>query len=167
MPDEAPRTAAALHQIAEYAARRGAQIALEPMSHFRTHVANTPEQVMRLIELADHENLVVLLDTYHMVTEVRDYAKAIRTAGDRLWGIHACENDRGVPGGGLIPWDAVFEALWEIEFDGYISLETYNSSIDNFAIERGMYHNVCPDGAAFVRAGFAFLKQRAREKNLT
>jgi D-psicose/D-tagatose/L-ribulose 3-epimerase len=121
-------------------------------------MVNTPEQMMRLVTMADHPNLRVLLDTYHLITEIRDYARAIHTVRDRLWGIHACENDRGIPGGGLVPWTSVFKALKEIGFDGYVFLEAYNSSVDDFAYQRGMFHNVCPDGYAFVRDGLAFLK---------
>ncbi len=157
-PDEAQRTAAGLHALADYAAARNVAIVLEPMSHFRTHVANTPAQVLSLMEMADHPNLHILIDTYHIVTEVRDYGAAIRACGDRLWGVHPCENDRGVPGGGLVPWEAVFAALAEIGFDGYMTMETYNSSIDDFAFQRGMFHDVCPDGVEFVRRGLQFLQ---------
>ena len=158
--DEYPRTAEGLHRLAEHAASRGVVLALEPMSHFRTHIANTPEQIMRLVTLADHPNLGVLLDTYHLITEVRDFGAAIRTVGDRLWGLHACENDRGVPGGGLAPWDQVFAALRDIAFDGFVLLEAYNSSLSDFAFRRGMFHDVCPDGEAFARQGLAFMHRR-------
>lgn len=157
-PDEYSRTAEGLHRLAEYGQRQGVEIVLEPMSHFRTHLVNTPEQAMRLIALADHPNLRVLLDTYHLITEVRNYAQALWTVQGRLWGLHACENDRGVPGGGLVPWRAIFDTLGEIGFDGYVIMETYNSSLGDFAWRRGMFHNVCPDGASFVRAGLAFLQ---------
>jgi D-psicose/D-tagatose/L-ribulose 3-epimerase len=155
--DEYPRTAEGLHRLAEHAASRGVVLALEPMSHFRTHVANTPEQITRLVMLADHPNLGVLLDTYHLIPEVRDFGAAIRTVGDRLWGLHACENDRGVPGGGLVPWDHVFAALRDIAFDGFVLLEAYNSSLSDFAFRRGMFHDVCPEGEAFARQGLAFM----------
>jgi D-psicose/D-tagatose/L-ribulose 3-epimerase len=157
--DEYPRTAENLHILAEYAASRGMPLVLEPMSHFRTHMVNTPAQAMRLIELAGHANLRVLLDTYHMVTEVRDYAQAVRECASRLWGIHACENDRGVPGLGLVPWESLFAALRECRFDGYVIMEGYNSSLGDFAERRGMFHNVCPDGDEFVRAGLRFLRR--------
>lgn len=160
--DELARTAEGLHELAAYGAAHGVQIVLEPMSHFRTHVVNTPEQVMHLICLADHSNLRVVLDTYHMVTEIRDYAAAIRTIAPRLWGLHACESDRGVPGSGLVPWEKVFAVLREVGFDGYVMMETYNSSIGepagSWAFTRGMFHDPCPDGAAFVRDGLAFLR---------
>ncbi len=162
-PGEYERTAEGLHSLAEYAGEQGLQIVLEPMSHFRTHLVNTPEQAIRLVGMANHPNLRILLDTYHMVTEVRDFAAAIRTAQDRLWGLHACENDRGVPGGGIVPWSAVFSALHEIAFTGYLVLETYNSSLDDFAYRRGIFQDVCPDGVAFVRQGFGFLREQWAE----
>ena len=157
-PDEYERVAEGLHALAEYGAQHEIAIVLEPMSHFRTHLVNTPAQLMALIERAAHSNLFALLDTYHLVTEVRDYGAAIRAARERLWAIHACENDRGVPGGGLVPWDDVFSALGAIGFDGYVLFEAYNSGIGDFAFERGMFHNVCPDGAAFVREALAFVR---------
>ncbi len=140
------------------------EIVLEPMSHFRTHMVNTPDQLMRLATMVDHDNLRVLLDTYHLVTEIRDYVQAVFTTRDKLWGLHACENDRGVPGGGLVPWDAIFDALHAIAFDGYILFETYNSSIGDFAYRRGMFHNICPDGPAFVRESLAFLREGLEER---
>jgi D-psicose/D-tagatose/L-ribulose 3-epimerase len=160
--EEFERVAEGVRALAEYARAKGVAVVLEPMSHFRTHVVNTPEQLMRLITLADHENLYALLDTYHMITEVTDYSAAIETAADRLWGIHACENNRGLPGSGLVPWDAVFETLVRIGFDGHIVMETYNSSLGDFAFERGMFHDVCPDGPSFIMDGLAFLKNGLR-----
>lgn len=156
---EYARTAEGLHSLAEYAMAHQVHLVLEPMSHFRTHMVNTPRQLMQLIALAAHSNLYVLLDTYHLLTEILNYGEAIRMVRSRLWGIHACENDRGAPGRGLIPWASIFDALGEIEFDGYIGFETYNSGVGDFAVSRGMFHNVCPDGNAFVRESLAFVKQ--------
>jgi D-psicose/D-tagatose/L-ribulose 3-epimerase len=152
-------TAEGLHALAAYAAERNVVIALESMSHFRTHVVNTPEQMLRLIDRAAHPNLRVLFDTYHVVTEIRDYPSALKMLGPRLFALHACENDRGMPGGGLIPWEDIFATLHAIGFEGYIGLEGYNSGIDDFAFRRGMFHNVCPDGEAFVREGIGFLRR--------
>ena len=161
-PEELARTAEGLHALAAHGAARGIKIVLEPMSHFRTDLVNTPTQLMDLIALADHPNLWGLLDTYHLVTEIRDYAAAVHTTAPRLWGLHACENDRGVPGGGIVPWEALFGALREIAFEGVVLLETYNSAIGDppgsFAVGRGMFHNPCPDAAAFVREGVGFVK---------
>ncbi len=156
--DEFQYTADNLRLLAEHAEACDVELAIEPMSHFRTHVVNTPTQAMRLIEAADHHRLKLLLDTYHLVTEIRDYAEAVRTAGDRLWAVHACENDRARTGGGIVPWDELFGALREVKFDQYIIFETYNSSAGDFAFSRGMFHDVCPDGNEFVRKSLAFVQ---------
>jgi D-psicose/D-tagatose/L-ribulose 3-epimerase len=158
--DELPRTAENLHRLADEAARAGLVLALEPMSRFRTHLVNTPDQAMRLIELAGHPALRVLLDTYHVITEVRDYATAARTLAPRLWGLHACESDRGVPGGGLVPWDALFGALATAGMPPYVILEGYNTALGDFACRRGVFQDLCPDGDAFVRQGLEFLRGR-------
>ena len=158
-PDEMPWMAEGLHELASYAAQSAVEIVIEPMSHFRTHLVNTPAQAVRLLEAADHPNLKILIDTYHMVTEITDYAAGLELIGDRLWGIHACENNRGVPGRGIVPWTSVFRTLKALQFDGYMMLESYNSSINDFAFSRGMFHNVCADADAFVTEGIQFLKQ--------
>ncbi len=155
---EYDRIAEGLHKLAEYGHEKGVKILIEPMSHFRTHLVNKPEQAVRLVEMAAHPNLAMLLDTYHMVVEVRDYKSAITAAGKHLWGLHICENDRGAPGGGIVPWEDVFAALKEMQFGGYLIMEAYNSSIPGFAYQRGMFHNVCPDAKAFVQHGLDFLR---------
>jgi len=165
-PDEYARTAEGLHHLAEYARRAGVQIVIEPMSRFRTHVVNTPEQAVRLVEMADHTNLFITLDTYHMITEVRDYGAAIHTAAKYLWGLHACENDRGVPGGGLVPWDKVFDALLAVKPNARIMLETYNTSLNDLAFSRGIFQDLCPDPDTYTRQGTTFLKQCATQAAL-
>jgi D-psicose/D-tagatose/L-ribulose 3-epimerase len=156
---EYERIAEGLAALAEYGRTAGVAVVIEPMSHFRTNLVNKPEQVMELVRLTNHPNLWVLLDTYHMITEVRDFGAAFRLPGERLWGMHACENDRGVPGGGVVPWQDIFQALKDIHFDGYVAMEAYNSAIPGFAWQRGMFHNVCPDPKTFVRQGLDFLKR--------
>lgn len=146
-----------LHRLAEVAARAGVQLVFEPMSRFRTHLVNTPGQAIDLLRLADHPNIRVLFDTFHAVTEVRDFAAAVQTLAPHLWGLHACESDRGAPGGGLVPWKDVFQALKLANFQGYIVLETYNTGLKEFAFSRGLFQDVCPDGDDFVRKSLDFL----------
>ncbi len=155
--DELPRAAENLHRLAARAAALGIRLVIEPMSRFRNHLVNTAGQIMHLTELADHPNLLVNLDTYHMITEHRDYAAAIRCALPRLWGLHACENDRGVPGGGLVPWPAVFAALRDATPPVRLMLETYRTGPEGFAHARGIFQNLCPHPEEFIQQGLTFL----------
>ena len=70
-----------LQALAEFAAAQNVLLAIEPMSHFRTHLINTPAQAMSILDRCNHPNLRVLFDTYHLVTEVRDYQTAILEMG--------------------------------------------------------------------------------------
>ena len=158
-PDlELPRAAENLGILADYAAGLGIRLVIEPTSRFRNHLVNTSRQAVQLLEMAGHPNLSINLDTYHMVTEERDYGAAIRHAAVRLWGIHACENDRGVPGGGLVPWPAVFAALREADAPVRLLLETYRTGSEGFGVSRGIFQNLCPDPEAFVKKGVGFLQ---------
>lgn len=155
--DELPRTAENLRILAEFAAGFGVRLVIEPMSRFRLHLINTAAQAMHLVQLTGHPNIRVNLDTYHMITEERDYGGAIETALSVLWGVHTCENDRGVPGGGLVPWNVVFEALSKATGCVRLMLETYNTS-GVLGYSRGIFQNVCPEPVQFVRKGVAFLQ---------
>lgn len=154
--DEWPRTAENLHRLAVHAEELGVRIVIEPMSRFRVHLVNTAAQAVEMVRMAGHPNLWVNLDTYHMITEERDYGAAIRCALPVLWGVHACENDRGVPGGGLVPWPEVFDAMREATGTVRLMLETYNTA-GEFGYERGLFRDLCPDAEAFVRRGMEFL----------
>jgi D-psicose/D-tagatose/L-ribulose 3-epimerase len=155
--DEYARTAEGLHGLADYAQSAGVGLGIEPMSRFRTHLVNTPSQALHLVELAAHPHLKIAIDTYHLATEVRDLPAEIRKVGDRLMALHACENDRGVPGKGLMPWTEIFAALRETPAE-FIEFESYNTSLGDFGWQRGMFQNQCPDGDAFVREGLAFVQ---------
>ena len=135
------------------------ELVIEPMSRFRTHLLHTAQQAVDLIAMTNHPNIGINLDTYHMITEERDYARAIKIAGKKLKGIHACENDRGVPGGGLVPWKDVFHALEKTCPDTRILMETYNTGDEGFGYKRGIFNNACPNASDFVRKGLAFLKK--------
>jgi D-psicose/D-tagatose/L-ribulose 3-epimerase len=161
--DEMNRVAENLHRIAEFAGRLGVRVVIEPMSRFRVHLVNTATQAVHLVHVAAHANLSVNLDTYHMITEERDYAQAIRCALPVLWGVHACENDRGAPGGGLVPWQAVFHALGGAQGCVRLMMETYNTGPGDFGYSRGIFQNLCPDPEEFVRKGLNFLRPLAQK----
>jgi D-psicose/D-tagatose/L-ribulose 3-epimerase len=160
---EQVRVAEGLRELAEYANARNVKLAVEPMSHFRTHVANTPAQINAVCNRANHPNLFTVLDTYHLATEVTDMAQAFVEMESRLLLLHACENNRGAPGTGLLPWDSLLSAMRRTGWERYVGFEGYNSTWRDgrFACERGMFHNVCPDAEAFIRQSMEFLTSHA------
>lgn len=158
--EELKRTSEGLHELAEHAQKQNVKLVLEPMSHFRTHIANKPEQINQLIQSADHPNLYSLMDTYHLVTEITSYEQAFNEFQPSLWGIHACETNRGAPGKGFLPWEELMKAVVDSGWEGYWGLESYNSTWrgGQFAYERGMFHHVCDDAEKFIKGSIEFLE---------
>jgi D-psicose/D-tagatose/L-ribulose 3-epimerase len=156
--DELSRAAENLWLLADYAEKLEVRLVIEPMSRFRNHLINTSKQAVQLAEMAGHHNVMINLDTFHMITEERDYGAAITCTSSRLWGIHACENDRGAPGGGLVPWPTVFESLQKVAGPVRVMLETYRTGPEGFGFERGIFQDLCPKPEEFVEKGIGYLK---------
>ena len=121
-------------QVAEYAAANSdVIIGIEPVNRFESHFINVAADAVRLCEEVTMPNVRVHLDTFHMIREENDLLAAIRTAGDRLAYVHACENQRGIPGTGQVPWRGVFETLREINYDGCVTIESFDPNMPKIA----------------------------------
>lgn len=98
---------------------------VEAVNRFEGVVLNTSEEAVRYVNAIDSKNVGVLLDTYHMNIEEFSIGDAIRTAGDKLVGLHVGENNRSVPGRGHLNWDEIFKALKDVGFKGRIVAEPF------------------------------------------
>ena len=147
-----------LKEMCKYAAVRGVRLAFEPLNRFETDMVNVVEQGLNLIAEVGEPNLGLHIDTFHMHLEEKDSAAAIRKAGDRVFHVHACENDRGVPGTGQVNWEGVFQALSEINYQGKVSIESFTPEVKSIARAVSIWRTIAPDQDAIARDGLEFLK---------
>lgn len=77
-------------------------------------------------------------------------------AGADLIHYHLCENDRGIPGTGLVDWDGIFRALGELHYTGYAALESFVDTTDNMST--WVWRRLAPDGDTLVREGLTFIR---------
>jgi D-psicose/D-tagatose/L-ribulose 3-epimerase len=101
-----------------------------------------------------------------MNIEEKGYYAPIAAAGDRLMHVHTSENDRGTPGTGLVRWDEVFQALRDIKYDGFITIESFVTSVPAVAASTCVWRSLAPDGDTLAREGLAFLKEMAEKYKL-
>ena len=66
------------------------------------------------MELIGSPAVGLMMDTFHANIEEKHLGKALEMAGDKLWHVHANENDRGIPGTGHVAWPEVGAALKKI-----------------------------------------------------
>lgn len=148
-----------LRQLAQTAADHGVVLCLEPLNRFETSFINTAAQATVIIDRVDHPSCQMMLDTFHMNIEERSLAAAIRATGPRLRHVHACENDRGAPGSGHVPWNEVVRALHEIQYDGPVVIESFTADVKTIARAAAIWRSLAPTQDALAADGLAFLQQ--------
>ena len=147
-----------LQDACKYAAERGVNLAFEPLNRFETDLVNVVDQGLRLIADVGASNLGLHMDTFHMHLEEKDSPAAIRKAGDRVFHVHACENDRGVPGTGQVDWEGIFLALHEINYQGAMSIESFTPEVKSIARAVCIWRDIAPDQDSIARDGLRYLK---------
>lgn len=122
----------AMRQVAEYAGNGGeVTICVEPVNRFETHFLNTAEDAVRYCREVGTDNVKAHLDTFHMIREELSFSEAVQECGKAYLGyVHLCENNRGIPGTGLVPWLEFFGALAEIEYEGPMVIESFDPNFE-------------------------------------
>ena len=148
-----------LRQLSEYAGERGVTLGVEPLNRFETSVLNLASQAIAIVDRVDHPACGLLLDTFHMNIEERSLGDAIRAAGKRIRHIHACENDRGAPGSGHVPWQDVAKALKDVGYDGAVVIESFTSKVKTIAKAAAIWRPLASSQDALASEGLAFLRK--------
>ena len=123
-------------------------------------------QGLAMVRRVGEPNVGLLLDTYHMNIEEKDFYDPIVAAGDQLYHLHTSENDRGTPGTGLVQWDRVFQALREINYKGGITIESFVTAVPEVAASTCIWRSLAPDGDTLASEGLTFLKRMAKKHGL-
>jgi len=139
----------------------GVTLAVEPLNRFETYFLNTAEDSVRLAEAVGSPRVGILFDTFHANLEEKDVPAGYRRCGKHLVHVHACENDRGVPGTGHVDWPGVFAALAELNYDGWLMIESFNGNIPELAKATAIWRDLAPSLDDIAFQGTAFLKRMA------
>jgi sugar phosphate isomerase/epimerase len=105
---------------------RGVTICMEQLTHFETNFCQTVDETLELIEAIDHPNFQLLLDTKAMAYQSEDRAALIRRCAPHLRHYHANDTNLNGPGWGDVDFKPIFEALQDIQYDRYVSVEVFN-----------------------------------------
>ncbi len=146
---------------AEHADKMDIQMAIEPLNRFETYVINTVADAVRMCREVGSDHLKVQIDTFHANIEEKDTAAAIRQAGTYLGHFHASENDRGVPGTGQVRWDEAFAALSDIDYSGWITIESFATGIVDLCAAACIWRPIYETADGLAQDGLAFLKRTA------
>ncbi len=143
----------------------GVTLAIEPLNRFETYFLNTAADAAALCEQVGHPRVGVAFDTFHANIEEKNVAGGCRLVGRHLKHVQISENDRGTPGSGHIAWTEVFHALRDLRYDGWLTIESFGSSLGAFSAAVAIWRDIEPTPDAIAFDGVAFLRRalHARE----
>lgn len=104
---------------------RGVTICMEPLAPSETNFCKSAAETVTLIERIAHPNFRLLLDTKAMTDEEEGRPATIRKHARHLAHYHANDANLEGPGFGDVDFAPIFEALKDINYTGYVSVEVF------------------------------------------
>jgi D-psicose/D-tagatose/L-ribulose 3-epimerase len=153
--------------VGDTLAANGVTFAIEPINRFETYFLNTAADAAMLAAQIGHPNIGILFDTFHANIEEKNIAAAYHTVGPYLKHVHTCENDRGIPGSGHVEWKEVFQALRQLNYDGWLTIESFGFALKDLSAAAAIWRDIerTPESIAFD--GIKFLKKSVAEAAAT
>ena len=136
----------------------GVTLAIEPLNRFETFFLNTTSDAADLCDAIGHPQVGVLLDTFHANIEEKSIPESCRLLGPRLRHLHACENDRGIPGTGHVDFKGIVRALNEIGYEGYLTIESFGFNLPEMSAAAAIWRDLAPTPEAIAREGSVYLR---------
>lgn len=156
----------ALGAAATHAKALGLRFGIEAVNRYESHLINSAEQAVALVERIGMDNVFVHLDTFHMNMEEKGIGNGIITARDHLKYMHMSESDRGTPGFGNVAWNEVFAALSAIGFKGLLVLESFAGMPVEMAGAISTWRPVARSAEEVLEKGLPFLRDKADQYRL-
>ena len=148
-----------LKDLSAYAGDHGVTLCVEPLNRFETSFLNLTSQAIEVVDRVDHKACGLLLDTFHMNIEERSIGDAIRAAGSRMRHLHTCENDRGAPGSGHVPWEEVAKACGDIGYKGPMVIESFTNKVKSIARAAAIWRSFATSQDALATEGLRHLRR--------
>lgn len=123
---------AGLREAGEYALSKNIRLTLEAWNRYETYLINRLDQALAMVTDINLPNVGVMADTFHMNIEEADMGAAIRNVGDKLFYVHIADSNRAAPGRGHIDFKEIAQALSDINYSGWVSMELLPAAADPF-----------------------------------
>jgi len=156
--DECKRFVEAYQELGPFAADHNIAFGVEALNRFETYFLNSQEQACGLIDAVAHPAVGQMYDTFHANIEEKNLRSAILTGGKRINFVHISANDRATPGEDHIDYAATFDALKEIGYDGWLTIEAFGSALPELAEPTCIWRQMAPSQEHIARKGLAMIQ---------
>jgi D-psicose/D-tagatose/L-ribulose 3-epimerase len=108
-------------------------------------------------------NVKVHLDSFHMMMEETSFRGAVHTCGTQYLGyVHVCENNRGIPGTGLVPWKEFMTAIQAVGYTGPLVIESFDPSFTELNGTCAIWRKLADSGEQLAVEGLRNLTKIAK-----
>lgn len=114
-------------RVAPVAEEEGIRICIEPLGRADTNFIYSKDDGVRMVEAVSHPSVALHLDVKAMADEGRPIADIVREARPYLGHFHVNDGMLG-PGMGPIDYHPILQALRDIGYDGWLSVEVFDFS---------------------------------------
>lgn len=122
------RIADGLAEVGEYARSVGTKVLLEPINRYEMNTILTATEATDFIRSNKLEGVGILLDAFHMNIEDKNLGQSIRYAAPYAVNMHLADTNRHALGQGHLDVKEVVEALRDIDFEGFLTLEVFSDN---------------------------------------
>lgn len=112
-----------VERLCEYAFKKHVLLTLEPLNRYETTFLHNVDQTMDFIAEGRYDNLKILLDTFHMNIEEKNFSEPIIKTKRLISHIHFADSNRCCPGYGHIDFVSIQKTLRKNGYSCYISGE--------------------------------------------
>ena len=117
------RSVTVLSELTNFSKDYGVHLLLEPLNRYSTpFCCNTADAIFVTSNL-NNDYFSILLDTYHMNIEEKNFSDSIKKSKSFLKHVHFADNNRKMPGLGHINFNSILKTLKKIQYNNYIGLE--------------------------------------------
>ena len=132
------RSIGVLSELTNFSKDFGVSLLIEPLNRYSTpFCCNTADAIFIMSKL-NNDYFSILLDTYHMNIEEKDFSDSINKSKLFLKHIHFADNNRRMPGLGHINFNSILKTLKKIQYTNYIGLEPMLDRNYKMEITRGL-----------------------------
>ena len=105
------------------AEQAGVALLIEPLNFYEAMLVPNLDKAIEICKHYDSAGLRLMADTFHMNIMEADPLASLRAATPYLAHMHLSDSNRQLPGQGHIDFRALFMALADIGYTGYLALE--------------------------------------------
>jgi D-psicose/D-tagatose/L-ribulose 3-epimerase len=148
----------------EHAGQVGVTLGVECLNRFETYLLTTHADAARFAREVSHPNCRIMYDTFHSNIEEKSISLAIHGCADMLCHVHISENDRSTPGKGNVRWRENFDALRQINYNGWLMVEAFGLALPELAAATKIWRRMFESEEQLARDALAFMRSEVAKR---